>query len=152
MHIPKTAGTSVYKQLKPQGVRFKDVSPGGDEKCFYSILKEGGQNVAAFFRRPEEHVYSLYLECKYDGWGKMMTKNTGFPRGSDENITIGRVPDFERWLDHFRNKGTPAKRGPWYDYYNCSLDLPGMKTRFQHIHDICTYPKHGHMVAILRHR
>lgn len=47
-------------------------------------------------RSPRAHVFSQYLECRFDNWGRKATKDSpDFPRG-------GRVTaDFERWLDHF---------------------------------------------------
>jgi hypothetical protein len=46
-------------------------------------------------RHPRAHIFSQYLECKYDDWGKNMTKLTMFPReGSDET-------GLNKWLDHF---------------------------------------------------
>ena len=49
-----------------------------------------------FLRSPQSHVYSQFLECKYDAWGKKKTNHTTFPRG-DMATPSG---DFEEWLRH----------------------------------------------------
>ena len=72
----------VFELLRKCGIR-----------CCFSLLsharKEGGKNFASFFRKPDEHVYSLYLECKYDKWGQQITNHTDFPRDPTEDITRG---------------------------------------------------------------
>lgn len=51
--------------------------------------------VFTMLRHPRAHILSQYLECKYDAWGKNVTKSTLFPReGSDE-------AGLNKWLDHF---------------------------------------------------
>lgn len=103
MHISKTAVTSFYLEMIEKGVSFVNKSPGADEKCF-TDLQLLGQDIpmASFIREPRSHVYSLYLECKYDYWGMSVTKNTNFPRDPLENVTEGNLPAFRDWLLSFK--------------------------------------------------
>ena len=88
-HIPKTGGTSARLKLNSLG----EWNIEHTECCFKSIPPQ--RAVVSFIRRPRDQVYSQYLECRYDIWGKSVTKNTAFPRSSsDEN-------DFAIWLQHF---------------------------------------------------
>ena len=105
IHIPKTAGTSFYEQHKKIH-KFFLRSPGPDEKSFMEyqrLLKRSGDDyrLFTFFRKPKKHVYSMYLECKYDWWGKHVTKGTKFPRIRHEDVSKGITPGFDLWLKHF---------------------------------------------------
>lgn len=51
--------------------------------------------MVTFFRAPRPHVQSMYLECKYDHWGKSVTRKTKFPRSHND------VSDFTAWVNHF---------------------------------------------------
>eukprot|EP00605_Chrysophyceae_sp_TOSAG23-4_P002755 GSChrysophyteH1.ASY1.ANO1.3038.1 assembled CDS len=57
---------------------------------------------AVFLRSPRSHVYSQFLECKYDGWGKQITKGTNFPRSDSSSKDDFENPSggFEKWLRH----------------------------------------------------
>jgi hypothetical protein len=50
-----------------------------------------------FLRSPRDHVYSQYLECKYDHWGIEQTNGTNFPRDYDD------VSGAKIWIDYFQN-------------------------------------------------
>ena len=124
LHIPKTGGTSLYRQFKQDGVTFEHGSPYLDEWCFHDLNRTGEEYILSVFRNPLHHVYSLHLECKYDDWGKKATRNTIFPRDPAENISQGHVPAFERWLDHFgyRNEshsGVQGVRTRNFDDFHC---------------------------------
>ena len=122
IHIPKTAGTSFYQQYLDK-VHFLYPSPGGDElslshykhrnsklnadKAYYNPYK-----IATFFREPIHHVYSLYLECKYDAWG-IDTRSDTFPTNEHEDHQSGFTPAFDLWLEHFNTNVTTI------DNFNC---------------------------------
>lgn len=91
-HIPKTAGTSAYLDLN----RITH-SRIGSQECCYVNAANSSSNIVSFLRDPTEHVYSQFLECKYDKrWGTKVTKNTSFPRNGND------VSDFLLWLRHFQ--------------------------------------------------
>ncbi|CAE7949707.1 yadS, partial [Symbiodinium sp. KB8] len=73
---------------------------------------EGDEHIAATFRNPLDHVYSLYLECSYTSFGRDMTLETDFPRDPEENLTSGYMPALSRWLEHFISEDSE-------EYYNC---------------------------------
>ena len=101
VHIPKTAGTSLYTQFKHR-VKFRHHSPGNDERTLsYYKRNFPGDTLATFFRDPGRHVWSQYLECRYDAWGRRVTAGTGFPRHSNESEITGYTPGFDEWLEHF---------------------------------------------------
>lgn len=96
LHIPKTGGTSFHYEFSKQ-IKYGKKS----HYCLYAYEnKTIKHNVIAIFRDPLHHVYSQYLECKYDSWGKTVTKGTNFPR-EKENEMSGVVPSFLKWLEHF---------------------------------------------------
>ncbi|CAJ1354513.1 unnamed protein product [Effrenium voratum] len=170
VHIPKTGGTSLYRQFKSNGFKFEYESPGEDEKCFHDLNRKGGKFVVSLFRKPLRHVYSLYLECKYDDWGKRVTNRTAFPRDPAENITQGYVPAFERWLDYFADRnesdelefslqgsslhssnesesnqsGAPKIRS--FDDFRC-YDPDNLQVRFMTCRDLWPHGGHHHPVG-----
>jgi hypothetical protein len=88
LHIPKTAGSSL-------SVDIKQVLPAGEgywskERCLLHASPKDpakGDIDIAYFRDPMSHVYSQFLECKYDEDWKRKTP------GIFENVTA--------WLMHF---------------------------------------------------
>lgn len=128
IHIPKTAGSSFYDQYKHR-YKFLIRSPGPDERSYtYYVneIKKHGYNkvkLFTFFREPEKHVYSMYLECKYDSWGQRVTRKTNFPRISEEDESIGFTPGFDQWLEHFTKNQTTT------DMFNCYQPL-NIQTRY----------------------
>lgn len=131
MHIPKTAITSLYMELHRK-VPFAFKSPGEDEQCRFELeKKQGGNRLGTLFRDPIKHVYSQYLECKYDIWGKQVTYGTEFPRPKNESEATGYMPGFEKWLEHFLN----PKVNPKNDF-NC-YHPKDMQTRYLHSKNNC---------------
>lgn len=124
VHIPKTAGNSFYDQYKDQ-VTFARESPGADERSYSYLKQHDGQKhkLISFFRDPRKHVYSMYLECKWDHWGKRVTRNTDFPRDPDEDEQSGYTPAFDSWLKHFNMFPTTTEMYNCYQPYN-------MQTRY----------------------
>lgn len=132
IHIPKTAGSSFYEQHKKTH-KFLLRAPGPDEKSFTEyqkrIKKKGYYRLFTFFRKPEKHVYSMYLECKYDWWGKRVTKGTKFPRIRHEDVAKGVTPGFDLWLNHF------IKHPNTTDMFNCYHPF-NMQTRYMMSNEI----------------
>ena len=91
-HIPKTAGTSARAQLN----EFGHWNTRHTECCFNEAAKKG-KPIISFLREPVAQVFSQFLECKYDGWGKSVTEKTAFPRNPPDLV------GFKEWLKHFRN-------------------------------------------------
>jgi len=93
IHISKTGGDSLQKMLK---IKFKERFPQipQHEICFSKSKPENYR--LTLMREPYSHVFSMYLECRYDGWGERVTNNTGFPRSNPDF----RV-DFLEWLRYF---------------------------------------------------
>ena len=115
LHIPKCAGTSFNTELTQAGFTLTESS---GERCLCNKpMSSPGEScndptvpVVTLLRSPRAHVYSQYLECRFDDWGKKVTKGTAFPaRGAIE-------AGFERWLDHFlgRSRGLG-----WEGAYRC---------------------------------
>ena len=90
-HIPKTAGTSARETLNKMG----SWHIPHRELCFHEISSRCVS--VGFIRSPSHQVFSQFLECKYDTWGKTTTRNTAFPRNlSDKD-------GFHWWLRHFES-------------------------------------------------
>ena len=91
-HIPKTAGYSLRAEISK---RF-NLSTGHMEEYLSEFITRWPESpIFTMLRHPRAHVYSQYLECRYDDWGRETTANTSFPRnGSNE-------AGFNLWLDHF---------------------------------------------------
>lgn len=123
MHIPKTSGTS-FNQLYKSKVDFARQSPGPDEKSFSFLKKyDSDYKIVTFFRNPIDHVFSQYLECRFDEWGKSVTKGTLFPRNRKEDYFKGDTPDFDSWLQHFKNDPFTT------DNFNC-YNPKNIQTRY----------------------
>jgi hypothetical protein len=117
MHIPKCAGSSLHRELAH---KCKDCKIFSNEVC-YDYLKREEKNLkekfnfkkiiySSMIREPIAHVYSQYLECKYDGWGKTVTAKTPFPRNFSD------VEGFDQWLNHFDENWNLEK-----GYFNCYI-------------------------------
>jgi hypothetical protein len=101
VHIPKTAGYSIYTEFHPPKFNFSKA-----EACApYFYLDAPDVVNGAMFRNPIDHVFSQYKECRYDVWGRKVTAGTSFPRSSSV------ADDFETWLRHFQM--------PTRDHYRC---------------------------------
>ncbi|GBG32785.1 Hypothetical Protein FCC1311_090102 [Hondaea fermentalgiana] len=122
MHIPKTAGSSAHHHLREHPstahlVKFHWSTPGLDENCLQEIWRDG-LPVATLFREPRAQLYSQFMECTHDSWGKQVTRGTAFPRagpGEDE------VTAFEAWLRHFSQEKAQLAKDPSHrvDFFNC---------------------------------
>lgn len=120
-HIPKTSGYSLYTEFHPPRYNFSK-----SETCLRLWRVDDPTVInAALFRRPLEHVFSQYKECRFDAWGKRVTARTAFPRAG------GVMDDFEAWLGHFA-RGRPGDFGCYHPY--------NMQTRCA----ICTVPSQCH--------
>ena len=66
------------------------------------VWKEQNFNFG-FLRNPRKHVYSQFLECKYDNWGKGRTKDTNFPRNATD------PEDMADWVSFFHDDWNVTK-------------------------------------------
>lgn len=135
VHIPKTSGTSLRKDLERHGF-----SVNSREECFESfqkLLDKQGECVVSMFRLPINHVKSQFRECKYDPWGKIVTRNTTFPRDFDD------WKGFDIWIRYF---GTELRYGG-PSAFNCyspyNMQARYMTCRHLNAHFIFT-EKHAH--------
>jgi hypothetical protein len=103
VHIPKTGGDSFLSDSRAVLPRSAFIC--GAETA-YRYHRTGGGKTVAMLRNPTSHVLSQFLECKYDGWGRLVTRNTAFPRGHPQNATDG----FSQWLSHFALQAEPQGR------------------------------------------
>jgi len=96
IHIPKTAGSSFMRE-SPNHLPIGSTLHGNGEKdaCHTRRLP-----TVVLLRSPDKHVYSQFLECKYDRWGKRVTDGTSFPRGNMSRPVSG----FNDWLQHSVNQ------------------------------------------------
>jgi len=117
IHIPKAGGSSFERDVG----HFLGKPKEFNERCFYHQWKTGGYHVS-MFREPRTHVYSQYLECKYDNWGKSRTKHYHrFPRNEND------VEGMAKWVDYFLEEDRDNKLFGCYDPWN-------MQTRIMTCH------------------
>lgn len=141
MHIPKTGVTTLHHSIvalrNPNSTEFLNVtfafnSPGKDEYCLQDLRGlRGRNNIGTLFRSPIHHIYSQYLECKFDEWGLKTTKGRDFPREKENEMT-GYMPAFEKWLKHFVQEVESIKNGTFdseSNDYNCYHPY-NMQTRY----------------------
>jgi len=106
LHIPKTAGCSFsidIKQVLAHGEGYHS-----NERCYHDRPPMQPRDVqVAFLRNPTLHVYSQFLECKYDGWGKSVV-----PAGQKWIMQGVKL-----WLRHF-DGGRTADDLRCYHPYN----------------------------------
>jgi len=112
IHIPKSAGSSFLQDSvshMPMGAQMR----GNGEKAFDNTHPKHGQVLVVFLRNPLKQVLSQFLECKYDDWGKWVTKNTLFPRDMS-----GVYAGFDAWVAHFLEMrgAVPGGGGAAYSY------------------------------------
>jgi len=113
IHIPKTAGTSTRKELNS---RF-NLSMPWQENSYKQYFSPSSFNFV-FLREPCKHVYSQFLECKYDPWGKNQTAHTSFPRDSKD------ADGMREWVNFFYDDWHPEKGD-----FNC-YNPWNMQTRY----------------------
>jgi len=87
--------------------------------------------LSVFLRHPLQHVYSQFLECKYDGWGRKVTRNTTFPHGDLAKPADG----LREWIAHFLAQ--PQKRkASFVNDFRCynpwNMQARYMATKFAH--------------------
>jgi hypothetical protein len=105
VHISKTGGASWITELQsllPAANVFPQTPTGAE----HSVSFQNALNPFDFLsyhlvslRSPRLHVWSLFTECKYDWWGKQVTKDTDFPRKG--TTPADDVRDFGIWVHHF---------------------------------------------------
>jgi len=122
IHIPKTAGCSFsvdVKKVLPAGQGFYSKEVCINERR----LMRAGDAQVAFLRDPTMHVYSQFLECKYDDWGQMTVRqNVGHQLGSVSS-----------WLEHFKGGRERSDYG-CYHPYNMMTRAFTCRTRDCHHH------------------
>jgi len=98
IHIPKTAGTSTRIELNS---RF-NLDLQWNEMPYVKRFDPKSFNFV-FLREPCKHVYSQFLECKYDTWGRDVTQHTSFPRDSIDEAGM------REWVNFFHDDWHPEK-------------------------------------------
>jgi len=96
IHIPKNAGDS-FMNVAPEILPVGATLWGNAEVTLAGTKNPHGASTAAFLRNPEESVLSQFLECKYDRWGKLVTRGTKFPDADQDDVYDG----FDEWVQHF---------------------------------------------------
>jgi len=116
-HISKCGGSTWVRILQDLSVNFFPNQYSGKEFSVWYIKNQAFPNAdyhLVSLRSPRHHVWSLFSECKHDGWGKKMTKLSRFEFPRSGITEYDDEVDFEAWLDHFLPMG-PKRR----DRYNC---------------------------------
>jgi len=114
IHIAKCSGRSFEREIVPAK---------SGQNC-YKLGKSSSMMNVVFLRSPRAHVYSQFMQCKHDRFGRRVTKKTAFPRSKDD------IYDLRIWLDHFIQimDKEPRQFGPENDF-NC-MDPRNMQTRY----------------------
>lgn len=104
--IPKTATRSLGKWLEENvGI---SLELDNSELCYHRMYTPHAFNIV-FLRNPLKHIYSQYLECKYDWWGKRVTGSTNFPKDDPDPIGMGK------WVSYFLD----VWRDPEQTFFQC---------------------------------
>jgi len=113
IHIPKTAG-SMFLHHSAQHMPIGDAIKGNKERTF-NMTPGQPEQMVVFLRDPVSHVFSQFLECKFDSWGRAVTKGTNFPGyGQFDDIYAG----FSQWLQHFLKQVGPSSYNSFFKCYN----------------------------------
>lgn len=103
-HIAKTAGSSFHDEVNERKI-LQNKLVGNMEFCYtkvaYHYFPQTPRSqlfIVSFFRMPRIHVYSQYLECRYNDWGQWQTRNTNFPQKN-----VNQTDGFIQWIKHFYN-------------------------------------------------
>jgi hypothetical protein len=117
VHISKCAGASLILELQKY-LSKEQVFPRRKRGAEFSVhaqnqlIQSKHYNLTSL-KSPRHHVFSLFMECKHDKWGRKVTNGTDFPR-SGSSIADDEH-DFQIWLNHFVNT--------IYSYSGRSFDL-----------------------------
>eukprot|EP00040_Diaphanoeca_grandis_P011902 m.60925 g.60925 ORF g.60925 m.60925 type:complete len:372 (-) comp22906_c0_seq2:64-1179(-) len=139
VHISKCAGASWVHEMKLIFEHFYPQHEAGPE---HGYLWQANHIRAKYnfisLKSPRHHVWSLFTECRYDGWGKKVTNHTAFPRsGTDEE-------DFELWLDTFVDSSGPKQEQ--HSYFNCyhpsNYQSRAFTCESMYAHGPCPTPMH----------
>lgn len=129
MHIPKTAGSSFREEVNANHA-FPSYNMPHTEFCHQYMRSHYGNAsqsyLVSFFRTPRSHVYSQYLECKYDPLFIRRTKDYNFPRPKSH------VKGFKVWINHFYsswNQVMDERLNITHDHFNCYHPY-NMQTRY----------------------
>jgi len=143
IHIPKTAGESAMTGarahlLRCQTLRGNEEHPYLHTNTNQQLDAEPNHKLSfVLLRDPAAHLLSQFLECKYDAWGKQVTKGTEFP-GYD---TTDKVMDgFDDWVAHFASSPGRFEANGMYAF-RC-YDPWNLQTRFMAANT--TYTVHYH--------
>lgn len=114
MHIPKAAGISFIRDALafiPNGTGFYSA-----EACYnkYATRKAFGfkreglhtDGIVTMLRDPREHVFSQYVECADDTWGRKAVREEGRPL----------LKEFRSWLRHFAYNFTTDDLGCYHPF------------------------------------
>lgn len=111
VHIPKTAGSSFQADVVNSLQEGEGFWHG--EQCFYDIPKDetSGDVVVTFLRKPDTHVYSQFMECRYDSdwdWWKKVGGQAPENQPLLSNVTT--------WLSHFSEGSEKDDLGCYHPY------------------------------------
>lgn len=158
-HIPKTAGTSLERELRSHGLLVS-----GSEACHAKLLKRrqraralaapgGALLPATMLREPRRHVASMFMHCMSQAWawGRAKQNRPPFvPAGSAGDAGSADEAGLGAWLAHFLalKQAAPPGRASTPDWrdgpFGC-YDPRSLQTRF--LSALCRPD-----VAVLAHR
>lgn len=135
IHISKCAGATWIKTLKQQFDVCPQAEAGPEHSVWYQRMKAcpNANYHLTSLRSPRHHVWSMFTECKYDEWGKRVTKDTGFPCGG--NDTKNDELDFDKWLGHFLPMGL-NKRDMYGCYHPANYQSRALTSHSQNPHGV----------------
>ena len=127
VHIPKTAGASLFAQLASVfDVHGNSVS---SETCL-PPYREGNKPRVVLLRSPRAHVVSQYLECRHSDWGLYTQRKFAGKKGFRDRYVVGKsdVEGLTAWADHFVAHAWPPNADPTAIDFLC-YDPRDMQTR-----------------------
>ena len=125
LHISKSGGASWILELRKLnlGSLFPTLEAGPEHGLLYHNRASGAfhhlYHHLTSLRSPRHHTWSLWAECRFNGWAKELTNGTDFPNTGatpEEDVR-----DFGVWINHFVSSGPNGARlnTKVMDYYNC---------------------------------